>query len=218
LYFSADESVLESIRARVFWDVDPKSLPVVGIDRGPSGQSGHLLLGPGQHRVFGFAKDEQEWRDCGEFWLGWDKQRLPTPEELQRERVVPGETVKLADGLEWVCPVIRRPVEGCYLPGVPAVLQKFGSTYQTKVNPRYLDVWNDSGKAWDRFFSKSIKLSEMLDHSVNFLSTNYRIEVASASALEIFDADAMESVLSIGLGLHDIDEVDALLKKKTGNG
>ena len=46
----------------------------------------------------GFFPDRQTWVDCGEFWLGWETENPPGPDDLLRPRPVGGEGVALGDG------------------------------------------------------------------------------------------------------------------------
>jgi hypothetical protein len=214
LYFSEKSEPLETIRPTVMWDVLAGQLPLMATETGPTGKAGHILAGPGQHRVHGYSKAEQEWVNCGDYWLGWDKNGLPTPEQLQRKKVVAGEVATLADGREWVCPTVRRWEGGNPFPGVPYVVQMF-TDYQIDVLPQYMDVWQFSGDAWDDvIYGKNFKVVDSFQRAAKFLSVNYRVGVHECSALKIMDMDSINTITLTALDMARFEEFATQIVKK----
>ena len=80
---------------------------------GPGGLPGLMVCvqkAPGESGASGpcnYMPDHQEWRDCGQFWIGWQKASPPRPADLQRSADPPGLPVKDSAGHEWRIPVAR---------------------------------------------------------------------------------------------------------------
>jgi len=90
--------------------------------RGPSvtdsvGPGGAVLaIQPGRDGVeakCGYYPDEQCWEPIDDtdgnvlYWVGWEKERPPTPEDLSRNRAVDWDGVELADGKRWPIPLVH---------------------------------------------------------------------------------------------------------------
>lgn len=85
------------------------------IDRGPAG--GGLLIriaSKGRAPALRYDGDAQIWRKCGggRFWLGYNRDHPPTPEDLARPDTIGGHLVTLEDGNKWLIPVARVAATG----------------------------------------------------------------------------------------------------------
>lgn len=80
------------------------------IDKGPNGAGGVLIRIDGDRAPrLRYAGEGQVWRECagGKFWLGYDREHPPTPEDLVRPDLIDGHSVLLEDGNKWLIPVAR---------------------------------------------------------------------------------------------------------------
>lgn len=88
------------------------------INNGPDGGAGILFywedLGrPDSNARGGVFLDSQEWKPeqgaaTPRFWIGWEKDRKPTPADLERKKMHAGEAVTLCDGNAWTIPLARQ--------------------------------------------------------------------------------------------------------------
>lgn len=215
LYYSTTAPALEEIRRSLFWDLPENALSIVQVNgTGPDGKQGYFMAAPGLHRVHGVNLQEQTWVDCGTHWLGWDKQALPKPEQLQRKKIVAGRDATLNDGNLWHCPTIRKVEGGAISCGLPRVIQRFGDSVTSTVKPMYANVWGVAAAAWDSFAAGGTTVGQFIDYSCCFLGVNYRISHNEASALQLLDEDSMTEIVSVALDVEAITEMVSGLKKK----
>ena len=208
LYFAETSEPLQAIREARFWDVSPESLPDVRADKGPGGKPGVMLISPGEHRHYGYHAGDQEWVNCGDWWIGWDKTAKPKPEHLQRSTLVEGMETKLNDGNVWQCPIIRRWEGLAFTPAVPQVVGRINGEFVAEVMPRYREVWELSATVWDKFAAKSnITVGELFSACVAFLAVNYRVGDEECTVLQLLTSTTMQEIVTAGLDLATITAV-----------
>ena len=88
------------------FDGSPQHAIISG--RTPTGAPGQLFADNsriGEQR-FGYKEENQTWRKLpnSEVWVGFDNNDRPGPDALLRRESLPGEGVKLNDGLVWIIP------------------------------------------------------------------------------------------------------------------
>ena len=169
---------------------------------GPSGSSGVLIVAkhpawPDSHRI-GFYPEEQTWRDCGDYWLGYVTDCKPGPDSLQREALVSGYDYELGDELIWDAPMIRYPAGSANLPQTMGV--DASGKYVESVVPSMTWAWELSCKIWDDYFLGSgINRAEVFDYAVKCLSVNYRVGPHEATALGLLNTDTAALVLKAAI-------------------
>lgn len=84
--------------------------------RGPNGRPGSVLI---RRRISAqtmpkYVSDSQAWRKSpGHDWhIGWSSEGMPGPDDLRRDNLFPGQTVKLGDGRRWQIPLVRGLADG----------------------------------------------------------------------------------------------------------
>lgn len=154
---------------------------------GPSGSSGVLLAvkhpaWPDAHRI-GFYPDEQTWRNCGDYWLGYVTNCKPGPDSLQRELLVSGYDYELGDEQIWHAPIIRYPAGNANLPQTMSV-DAAGQFTQSVVKSKQW-AWDLAGRIWDKYFlgNGGLLPESMFSSAVECLSINYRIGPQEVSLL-----------------------------------
>lgn len=108
---------------------------------GPGGRPCLVLQERSRHgqQPTGYYKDQQTWRKLPaveglpERWVGYWNDAKPTPEALERPRMLPSVAVRLVDDQYWKVPVVRR---------FDAATQTYSSAL-----PRYLDL-DDEGRVF----------------------------------------------------------------------
>lgn len=78
------------------------------VSGGPDGRDGTIVASAlGCQPEPRFSKDTQEWRECGAFWLGWERDAMPSPDDLARDTMIGGYQIRLGDERDWMIPVGR---------------------------------------------------------------------------------------------------------------
>lgn len=217
LYYFAGRSGPAVARAElphVFDDVEPIGFDVAD---GPE-NSGFLVYAPTADGAapdwLGYFPQRQTWTQLGPgVWIGVDDHLPPTPADLVRRKTFAGHAVTLADGREWLIPVVRRPGGSTNLPqrlGWDFATKKFGAT----LDERYRDVWERTAEAVDVFFNRektggSITLERACELAVDALRLNYRIGPAEASLLGLLDTTNWEQALGAVVDLPTFLEIVA---------
>jgi len=179
----------------------PGKAPAGACMEGPGGDRGWLMaIAPKQFEDFRYSPNAQEWHRAmgGAFWVGWDKQDKPKPANLQRERLLDGHPIILADGNSWQIPVARLAgmTTGYVLPKVMG-LDEDGNPAET-VESRYQML----AEAADIVYSAQhgdggtvLPYEEVERIAVGALSANYRIGRWGIRALGILTTENMKDIL-----------------------
>lgn len=184
---------------------------------GPNGSSGALVVvhhpdWPDSHRL-GYYPDEQTWRDCGGFWLGYVTNMPPGPDSLQRDPLVSGYDYELGDERIWHAPLIRHPGGAANLPKTMGV--NASGAYIESVVPSLEWAWELSRKIWDEYFlGEGISRAEVFGLAVKCLGLNYRIGPHEATALRLFDSENAALVLKAAIAEPLIREFMAAEESK----
>jgi len=200
----------------------------ISTSKGPSGQGGVLLS---------FSKETprpstaREWRKAvrGDFWLGFDPEDPPGPEDLARPRQVAGHLVTMRGGGQWMIPVARSFPIGTALPQI-IVLDESGKV-TTETVPEYVDVSRKAERIWSALSQAladcaerraageedaqalwSISLQERFEIAVEALSVNYRVEADEVSLLKIMEDAHQDQILH---ALIDWPTVEQWAKKNS---
>jgi len=233
LYFIAGEAgAAEAVlRARNLSGVLAGLKPTTrGIYNGPEGKSGVLLAGNPSGDI-GYFPDRQTWRKGtrGDFWLGFDPEDPPTPEDLARPRLVSGHTVEMRGGGKWTIPVARSFPVGTGLPQI-IVLDETG-TVTTETVPEFVDLSRRAEKIWTAMIEAaaaaeekraagdetavavwSISFAERFEIAVAALAVNYRLEADEISLLKIMEGIHQDQIL---YALVDGPALDLFAKKNS---
>lgn len=108
----------------------------------------------------GYYPDRQTWRRVPgtRYHVGVDRERMPRPEELARQRPVNGHLVRLADGREWLVPMAIQHVvteqdeyvgRSSALP-TSATLDDDGRWVAGEPLAKYAQLWEIACAWWDQ--------------------------------------------------------------------
>lgn len=158
--------------------------------RGPSGGGG-VLAGVTADRL-AYSAEGQTWRRLpgGRVWFGFWNDAKPTPMDLKRDEQLPGYSVKLRDGYQWLVPMARAWSEMGIDPKIPASLDfdDDGNVRRGAVEPRFRDLEEAAKQYLDFFIGEGKATYELLlKWAVDAIAINYRIGKFEALALGLFD-------------------------------
>jgi hypothetical protein len=140
----------------------------------------------------GMFPERQEWTpakptdglEAGRFWIGIEKDRPPTPEDLQRPEMYGGLPVKLA-GHDWIVPVARALPHEYGLDESGRPCRKVAREYQA-----FYDRAVKNFERYQEFLSGADAIIEGGFHfAVEALGMNYRVDQNIADVLRLFRSD-----------------------------
>ena len=192
LYYMPDDGpkTREALDALGFPHAGIIELPGGGCTGGPDGGNGHVtqlresLVADGgssprvRYRLDTHAQ-MQTWHKIldGKMWLGWETDHPPVPLDLQRQKLRAGHTVTLADGNEWIVPVIRTLVGETTLPTIYGCGDN-GTLVKEKVLPEFLRIWDLTRRLYaavESFDAGKITEEETIELLCSGLAMNYRV-------------------------------------------
>lgn len=190
--------------------------------------------------------DDGSWRWlAGEngVWLGIDTLAPVKPEDVERRNQYKGHWVELADGNEWLIPVIRRPVWGQktiktddgedrqvdgFLDGIPRLSQIMTMDPATRrvtrsIRPVDQRIWDWSASFYPLVYSDGFNQTaplpqdeETFAFAASLLAMNYRVGLAEINAWQLFEDRVLIPVIQAAMDLPWIKARDeATTQKKT---
>ena len=172
--------------------------------------------------------DGQQWQpvEGASYWIGFDRERPPRPEDLERKAPIAGYGVTLLDNRTWCVPSVSclgqvaRLKGGRWITEVKPELAAFAERCGQYAGPIFaaadqLDLLQRlaPGKA-----PAEIKTDFTFDETVAFaveaLALNYRLNAAVADRLAIFDEENLGLIVKAAIDLPKIIEVGT--QKKSG--
>jgi len=165
--------------------------------------------------------NHQTWIKTVDRWIGWETDRPPAPEDLQRKKIFSDYTVKDAEQRLWSIPCARsgNPAAGS-LPAAYVFGDNNGSV-TTEVLEDYQALWALSADVMDFFSDRTERdLVWQIASALECLRLNYRIDRAEINALHHLGLTLLtrETVPGILLCLidHDLmqEAAEAESKKK----
>lgn len=208
---------------------------------GPDGSPGVVIADPESVPDIGYYADRQTWRKIpgSANWVGHGNENRPTAADLQRNQMLDGHWVELADDAEWLVPVARASAEETFegpdgakdsrlswyqkLPEATSIDEE-GNWIRDGVLARYRPLWETAVRWWDaRSGAAMPDASEqgtvrvtfdfdgLNDAAVLALGANYRVSKIEAAMLGLFDDQCVIRILD---ALVDWPVIEKWLKKK----
>lgn len=206
VYFIPDAVSDDTARARIKEIGLDKSIDMdfactFGTEHTPTGLLGAFVAPgkPGTRGQVGYFKDTQTWTECdgGKFWIGYQPDKPPTPDELARPEQVDGYYARLEDGNDWVVPVARQFAGGtklleslCLSPdgqAVTAILPRFVAI--SKLAERIFDIVVENNSVADT------DQTDLIGWASQALAVNYFVDKWAMSALNILTTRNVQDIL-----------------------
>jgi len=194
---------------------------------GPSGAGGVIAADPAAVPQITYNVDAQTWaptdnplpKDEEEKfrpWIGVSNDNPPTPLELLRADALDGHVVKLADGNDWLIPIVRGwtevpeigPINQCALPH--SIRRSGGHWQRDGIQAKYVPLWAGTLKWWE-FYTARIESVELdpgsavkrvpfdfecsLELASDALAANYRVGVDEIGLMAVFNETLVRDVL-----------------------
>lgn len=168
---------------------------VVRESEGPGG-AGTLVYPKPTHgkdpaTLYGYKPESQQWLDRGGFYIGWETDAPPQPDDLSRQEINLGYAYE-RDGMRWHIPIVRSHDE---TPSLPADYV-FTSAGEMQAVPKqqFRSHWDLAGDAFEYLETHSDNMSDEERHerwpeeklvrmALTFLGLNYRIGIHEVTAL-----------------------------------
>jgi len=150
----------------------------------------------------GYYPDQQVWSEMGpavgrpRTFVGYYRDGLPSPADLQVAEPLRGRAVKCRDGREWISPLAREFSNGAYHRCLPGRAKRVGGQWVAgEVEERYAELWSIATDFFDHMFGSQasedatlrFNFAGALDAAVRVLSFNYRLGPDEAGLLGLFD-------------------------------
>jgi hypothetical protein len=193
------------------------------IGKGPDGHPGLVVsalptISQEPPRRIGYYADDPSirWRPAGELvWIGIDQEFPPRPEDLARCEQFPGHLVKLADGRQWLVPLVRRGIRSGE-PALPRSMQwDAAGRFAMVLEDRYQAIWDKTQRVVELFLEPgspgfgSIEYQLAGDLALDFLGMNYRLGRIEQSAMKLVNSANWQQVLWAAI---DGPQIDAAMR------
>lgn len=136
--------------AEQFGQISFDSRKVTG---GPSGENGMIFSMMGRLKGTAdvglrYQPKDQTWQKTKEgYWVGYWNEHKPEPEDLQRATIQAGYKINLADGNDWIIPIIRQvETQGSALPEVMTMDGEGEIIFQPL--EKYVEVTQMADRVW----------------------------------------------------------------------
>lgn len=164
------------------------------VSDGPGGSG--CIVSPGNE-----PPGRVHWEEGRGYWVGVED--LPVrPQDLQRQVMIDGDGLLLADGCEWRVPRIRRWDRStlAFVPAVPTSLGVSRGVCQRRVQPAYQAISQAAERIFQTIFDAAstggdAHLAGAFADAVAFLNVNYRIGLEEASIIGLLDDHTIQCVL-----------------------
>ncbi len=167
-----------------------------GVMRGPEGHNGAIgVCGD----AVGYHPDRQTWiaaprgdEELPPYWIGWETDQNPTPEDLSRKDAPGGKAFTLENGSVWRVPRIMTWHESSDQPAVwssplPRMLDldRYGEMIDGPIVPKYRDLFDAGMQILVRLVGKSsdpIPPQSFYRFACDCLGVNYAVSELELSA------------------------------------
>lgn len=187
---------------------------------GPDGGRGVIMR---MREAVSYHPDEQEWVEhpTEDYWLGYDPENPPGPEDLVRRTTVALYEIPLGDGRKWKVPTAAGREDGaCPLPKERGIDLETG-----KIERRPLQKYDQLRLYADEIREATLRDSQAtVDAEREFeicmeaLRANYRIGPLEASVLGLFSDDAVRLIFWTLIDLMQWPSFQEAMDEQDGEG
>lgn len=191
---------------------------------GPDGSFGVAIRSDGKSA--GYFPDKQKWceaprgdEDAAPYWVGYDLDDPPTPEDLDRGEKLLGQAITLQDGSTWNVPILCMWHEGEDRPAYYEVtlpclidIDHYGRCVSGPVLPKYKDLFDVGLRVLVQMTNRgldSFSQQQILQFALDVLGLQYRVSLLEMSSrcLGIVSLDDAFQIVRIAIQLDDYREL-----------
>lgn len=202
----------------------------------PDGGAGVILADSARVPDIGHYRDRQEWAKIpgnpAGAWVGRYNDSPVEPKDLQRNEMLPGHEVRLADGSDWLVPVARAwgdfdgQIGWSEILPQRTTLDDDGAWTTGAVVDRYAGIWETACQYWDHFFdtasregsgetaSIAFDFPGERDAALQILAANYRLDRAEVALLGLFESGTPDQILMATIDWPGFEKLAESRKKK----
>lgn len=185
---------------------------------GPNGKSGLVCSQECEGQEIGYFPAKQEWRECDGYWLGWERDGMPTPDDLMRPEAATMQGYRcMLNDQQWLVPGANPCMTSPMLPARMRpqpdgsdrveVISKFAG-FQAEVAEAFEILV--AAKADLDIYSAAMSRDRVWSIARQALAVMYRVTRFEIDALELLtDATAGDVVLAS----LDYVEIDRIVKE-----
>ena len=202
LYFLESGKTIET--AGLTYALDPNATVSRETTAGPGARGGIVVAHKGTEAGnVRYDPTGQTWRKISDgVYLGFDPANRPGPADLQRDEIIRGYPVTLADGNDWIIPLARIFPDGMAAKALPngAIPQALGLDDEGKLTKKplaeFAEICEFAERIWDIVRADAglldegetvapLEDAEAWKIAVKALGVNYRVGGREVSALEL---------------------------------
>lgn len=185
-----DALLRECALSQIVEDTVAETREVIG---GPGGQAGVCVVfrrADSESVRVAYDGAAQHWEECagGAYWIGYWRDVVPGPQDLARDVQVAGHLVELADGREWIIPLVRQFDGGTAVPQV--IKFRADGSVEHDINPKYSEFYSRGMQVWESVAQDNKwgpSEEWILDTAIEALTVNYHVGKWEVSALGLLD-------------------------------
>ena len=188
------------------------------VHAGPDKGSGCVVARHGNNGSVQYSPESQTWVGVhdADYWIGFDTDTPPSPNDLARDSIISGHFVTLEDGNSWLVPAARIFPDGSALPQ-RLMLGPNGELVST-VLPRFAAISRDAERVWESLRAglvspsdgksssekddlkstedvEPLLVTEAWTIAIAALGINYRVGQAEISALGVITTANLKHIL-----------------------
>lgn len=218
IYFlpGVEGSAESRLSALGFSHVMERGAPSVSEQNGPKGEGFLVVPASKDPAAPIYAPEQQTWKPAkgGAIWIGYQNDKPPTPEDLERTKTSSAYIVPLADGNNWRIPEARL---------FPAILElnEAGDDLIRRYTDDYVAMSREAEALLERSRAEGGVLwmneIERFDLAARILGVNYAVSRWEVSALGLLMAGHAVNLIHALLGFEEFEKVaDGLEKNEPG--
>lgn len=189
----------------------------VKVTGGPDGGNGlvvavHPMNEEGVAAKCGFFADKQSWAKRGRWWVGFEKDSMPTPADVRRKKMIDGYAVELC-GQQWQIPSLHIKST---LPFT--MFEQEDGKMMLSVMPKYEHLAKLGAEWFERIFrGEGYTYEQWAEFAVRLIGINYRLGRAECLHKEwgLLDSssETLQSVTWAATGMRAVIEENEAQKK-----
>lgn len=202
-----------------------------GVSNGPGGQNGVIV----SDEVVGYYPQQQKWvpapigdAETPPYWVGFNRDALPTVADLAREDMLTGKPVTFRNGSTWQVPVLREwqdggdalPIWSTPLP-LMVDIDRYGRAIDGPVVPEYRDLFDVGLKILIRLITSkdpegfAITNDVFMQFAADALGCNYRVSLLELSS-QVMDCLSTDDAIKVVKTAIDLEGYKAALGNWAG--